>query len=262
MTKLSIVLAAVALASLIGCGKSTECRCAPPDLGEDDSGPEGVDAGPCAHLTPPRELPMCGEALARTGESLGRGAVTDGPATVSAVTVASDGSVELTVRQEGGATRILELPSDPGLVMDDAVDLAVDGTGVALVHEDDFMAYEGGLANASEHVEALRRAVDTGRSALVLGPVEGELEPLCAVEQSHHSPSFCADVAQVSFGLRLGDTVVSPGERVELTFDAWSLVVLNRSITQRDDRYATDCTQCADYWVPSIDVAIVAQPAP
>lgn len=260
MAKSSMALSTVLFVGLLGCSKS-ECRCLPPDV---DAGhrSEGIDAGPCGELSPPRELSTCGGPLTRTGESLGPGAVTEGPATVSAVSVATDGSVELTIRQAGGATRTLELPVDPGLVMDDEVELTVDGTGVAVFRDEGFVAYEGGLTDSVAHREALRRAVDAGRSGLLLGPIEGEVEALCVAQQPHHSPSFCPDVAQVSFGLRLGDTVVSPGEQVELTFDAWSLVVLNRNITQRDDRYAADCVQCGDYWVPSIDVAIVARPAP
>lgn len=257
MTRLSIVLSTAALIALVGCSES-ECRCAPPDLGAPDL-QEGVDASPCGARVPtPRELASCGEPLARTGESLRPDGVTDGAATVSAVAV-DDGTVRVSVRQDGGATRVLDLPSDPGLVVDDAVELAVDGAGVAVFHEGVFVAYEGGLADTGEYPGALQQAVNAGRGPLVLGPIEGEAEALCVSHQPHHS-HFCADVALISFGFRLGDTVVAPGEQVELTFDGRSLVVLNRSITQRDDRYALDCTQCHDYWFPSIDVAIVARP--
>lgn len=220
------------------------------------------DSGVCEPSSPPLELAACGTTPTRTGEPGDRGDVGAGDATVESIETI-DGTTQVTLAQ-GDAERVVVLPAAPALVEGDTVTIEADGAALTIALDGVFVAFAGGLVPSGDLEGVLRSATEeAGAAPLALGDVELQVEALCASSAPHHDPRFCADVGLVSYGLRFGDTLVTPGESVDLAVDGRPIAVAIESITRRDDRYSESCEPpCADYWYSSFDVALVPLPAP
>tara|TARA_B100001750_G_scaffold200949_1_gene175458 strand:+ start:931 stop:1671 length:741 start_codon:yes stop_codon:yes gene_type:complete len=169
--------------------------------------------------------------------------------TATVVTVNDDDPMEvtLTLEQDGEEFR-LQLPGIPALSEGQEVTVAPDDGGVAVLVDDEVVAYHG--------AGTLLR-VDPSTGEVALGPLSAGVERLCVEVQDHFS-DFCEPVGLVELGLRFGGTVIAHSERGEVTVGVDRLLVDNRQAVLRDDAYAEGSAPCSDLYGNTYDVAYVA----